>query len=911
MRRFVIAALALLLLRADMFPDASNAKLPGARTNLGGGKPVSIIDHGAKADAVTGWDAVMAAGSTTLTSAQANFTSADIGKIIQVDGAAGVWQPPLKTTITAVSNAHTVTLAAPAIIATPRKYWSNAQVVMPRTAGSYVPGDLLPLSGGTSTTAAVARVADTKVTATTLVAGGTGGVDGACVVQGTTGSGTLFGQSVTVSGGAITALGSLVAAGHYFTKPTNLAAEPVANAPGYACAPSGATLNLTMGVESVYAEARGDYSVAPTNPVATGAGSISGATGATINVSWNSTGPYVYGTDDSAALKAAIDTAAAQFAADKPSYVFLPAGNYLIDQTKTPVMRSGLGVVGEGTQKTNIILGAGYAGDLFAWSEAWGSGPGQFDGTASWPTKNPVGPKARGFTVSGNRSAPAEQNALVFYDRNDEAHIEDIDVITINGRCLYVGAALDHPDAYMRESRFAGIRCFAVGSPTAPAIEFTSRGTGDATNEINISNVDVYSPYGTGFLLRSENQALRAFHISKLRIEGLQWAGIQADLLQIGHPAMTGGVRDIYLSQVELLSPYPNQAAVRLTAPNSGLAPYFVKLDNGFIGGLPFGYGVFIDQGRASQFHFTNIESWNTNVSTSGAASAIFLDGNGAEQTWTYSLGNPLQLATPLRKVGIPNPNYSGVAQPTITALMPDNSTIGGNSRGPGAVDWQTARFKPDQVASGAQAVVGGGIQNKATGVTSIVGGGNQNAALGESTVIGGGFINTATGHGTAIPGGTRVTDRGAAGGMFYASSCAFFGIQGSCQRGWHTFGGATNAAAPVRLTTDQGTPGAANCLNIPLGTAYQTVVRASLHNRTNHNVASWDAIQGLLYRAAGNAGYLGGAGGAASQSTAALGTLAVAADTTNQCLALTYTPPAGNADFLDITATVDTTEVQ
>jgi hypothetical protein len=41
------------------------------------------------------------------------------------------------------------------------------------------------------------------------------------------------------------------------------------------------------------------------------------------------------------------------------------------------------------------------------------------------------------------------------------------------------------------------------------------------------------------------------------------------------------------------------------------------------------------------------------------------------------------------------------------------------------------------------------------------------------------------------------------------------------------------------------------------------------------------------------------------------MGTLAVAADAVNNCLALTYTPPAANTDVIDVVATVDTTEVQ
>lgn len=79
-------------------------------TALGG---VSPLAYGAKADARTLQDGTMTAGSATLQSASANFTSADVGKRCRVDGA-GPGGAPLYTTINAVTNATTVTLAVAA-----------------------------------------------------------------------------------------------------------------------------------------------------------------------------------------------------------------------------------------------------------------------------------------------------------------------------------------------------------------------------------------------------------------------------------------------------------------------------------------------------------------------------------------------------------------------------------------------------------------------------------------------------------------------------------------------------------------------------------------------------------------------------------------------------------------------------
>lgn len=84
-------------------------------------------------------------------------------------------------------------------------------------------------------------VVNSAVTAAAITAGGSGGTAGTQTVTGTTGTGTKFQASVTVSGGAITAVLSILVAGAYTVLPTNPAAEPVTGA-----GLTGATLNLTM-----------------------------------------------------------------------------------------------------------------------------------------------------------------------------------------------------------------------------------------------------------------------------------------------------------------------------------------------------------------------------------------------------------------------------------------------------------------------------------------------------------------------------------------------------------------------------------------------------------------------------------------------------------------------------------------
>jgi len=932
MRRLAFALLALLLLRADMYPDASNSKLPQARGNLGVGRPVSIFDHGAKGDAITMPDGVMAQGSTTLTSVRANFTQADKGKKIQVDGAAGVSSPPLMTTIQTVTDAHTITLAAPAAKATPRRYLNGSNVVTPRVTGNYVPGDLLTLQGGTYTTPAVVKVMITKVMSTAITAAGSNGVNGSCRVQGTTGAGTLFQQDVTVSGGAITALGGLWGPSYYFTNPTNIAAEPITNAPGYNCVPAGATLNLTMGVHLTGVTTPGDYDpvAIPADPVATTPGSISGATGMTLNtggVPWGNfvpTGRFVYGHDDSQALMDSIDAAAAIWGAGGQGYVFLPAGNYLIDAATTPMMYSGLGIVGEGTYRTNIILGANFDGDLFRWSEAWAGGGYQFSLVPPLVTNMTTGPRAVGFAVWGNRSSAHPQNILMFYDRNDQVFIDDVDIMYITGRCMQSGmkSPASPGEAYMRESIIGRMRCGESGQPGIPSIEWGTEGGGDSTDEIHINDINMFANHGDAWVMHNNNTSndpFRNMRINKLRIEGLQSANPQGDHIRIGDPSKHGQITGIYFNQIELYTPYPNHAAFHTVGPAD---IYLIQVESGFIGsGMPMGKGLQLEAGRLMSFKMDSIYSWDTNVTIGPSVGGVFLDLNGAEQSLTYNAPNPWVLTTPARKVGLPS--YTAGRDPATSApiLAPtfnDGTVRGGGNRGAGAVDWQMSRVTPDQVAGGQASVIGGGDSNKIGGGTyqGTIAGGTWNTMTGNINAIGGGGHNTASGYNTTIPGGAFGNDRGATGGMFVGGTgCQPFQVSGSCQRSWHVFGALPNAAAAVRLTSDGAAPASsgANCLPIPGGTSYQTVVRATARNWNANEHATWDAKQGMLVHKSGfPTQYIGDAGGAQSQSTAGpFGTLGIAADATNNCLALTYTPPAGNTGLINIVATVDVTEAQ
>lgn len=82
-------------------------------------------------------------------------------------------------------------------------------------------------------------------------------------------------------------------------------------------------------------------------------------------------------------------------------------------------------------------------------------------------------------------------------------------------------------------------------------------------------------------------------------------------------------------------------------------------------------------------------------------------------------------------------------------------SRVGGDARGAGAIDFQTARDTTDLVASGANSVIVGGHNNKATGINSVVSGGYFNTASNTEATVSGGSLNTASGEDSSIGGGT------------------------------------------------------------------------------------------------------------------------------------------------------------
>lgn len=112
------------------------------------------------------------------------------------------------------------------------------------------------------------------------------------------------------------------------------------------------------------------------------------------------------------------------------------------------------------------------------------------------------------------------------------------------------------------------------------------------------------------------------------------------------------------------------------------------------------------------------------------------------------TIWTPNNTATNVNAVLLPKGNGANTAQ------TPDGTTVGGNARGAYATDWQKRRLNANQVASGAESVICGGLDNTASGNQSFVGGGSGNTASGAYSLVVGGLNNSATQDTSSIIGG-------------------------------------------------------------------------------------------------------------------------------------------------------------
>lgn len=664
-----------------LYTDGSGARSTVSTTISGSGQigpdyEVNVVDLGAVGDAKAAADGVITAGQSQLCSATAGFVAADVGKSIEVNDMLGIGLTPFAGTIASVDSATCVTVSGTATASTAGvRYLQSASAEIAGATGNYVPNDVLTLAGGSFDTPAQATVVSTRVRpdgdtyrALTIVNAGSGGVAGTVVLRGTTGTGTKFTARGTVAGGVLVDV-SLFNGGVYTANPSNFSNEPVTSDQALA----GVVLaigGMDVGVLSV--TTAGSYSVIPADPIDTGAGSISGATGATIDGNWQAAGRFVWFSNDRQAFADAITRVNNLVLAGGRAVIKVPGRNYGISGAALPIATQPVQIVGDGRDQTQIIVGQGYAGPhVFGWSNLFPSGVSEpVGGPTSMFSGSGGGAGATGITVTGNRMASAIPDAFVLYDRNAAMYFNNIGGSNI-GSLVRSGVLSSTNVAFLRESYINDYRCTncGIGSLTASAVRpvmwFHAVGVAAKTNNLQVNGGNIVFPLGPGMAFTTQataiNSGSKQIEVIGLRIErapGTSGAAL-GDLLQFGSPADTDSISQVNLTNVRLLSPQSGGNAIGFYGTRASARPNAIKITDLAVSGQSLGQGINIQAGQNLVFGIKNLAARAgqivtgnhtdnrllTTVASGSSASAVVLSaGSGVADAY---VGGALAVTVP------------------------------------------------------------------------------------------------------------------------------------------------------------------------------------------------------------------------------------------------------------------------
>ncbi|HUO53842.1 MAG TPA: glycosyl hydrolase family 28-related protein [Rhodoblastus sp.] len=622
-------------------------------------------------------------------------------------------------------------------------------------------------------------------------------------------------------------------------------------------------------------------------------------------------------TDDTAAFAAAIATVNSAAASGVSNCLFVPPGVYYINGATLPqfTTSSGGGVCGAGSWKSQIKIGPNYNGNLFSWNDTWeGSAFNSVWTTVTTPSG--LGARVTGLTIFGSvASGTPTQNALVFYGRTDFLFVDDVDIEFINGMAFNAGHVLNTMIGYLRESRINNLRINSAGDATHPAFEIYSycpQGGCDASNDINITNLDVLNPVSEGVSLRNNGTSsgnwMGRIHMVNVRVESnpgnvnTSTPATTGDLFIIGDSTLAGRHNDTECVNCFISNPITGKAGLKISGQGALLTAGI--LFSGTItevGVDPLGGAmVDIEGGSDIQIKLKSSGGPTTNsqiivASSTTVGGPITIDANGYEGGFIYSIDSTSQqYVTNGRGVSYSAQNTIGYIAP----IFANNNATTGNARGSKAVDWQPCRGNGTQVASGANSTIAGGCSNTASGPYSFVGGGYGNTASGTRVTIAGGYTNSATGQYSAAVGGLYGADYGNYGLNFYASGD--FSIAGDAEIAWGVLRASTSSTSATRLTSDgSGTANAMNVFNLANNMARLFDLTCLYRDTVTSAAATWSWQNVLVTRGVNAstttasapsvvAGPTIGSPGASAPT--------IAADTSQGGLSVTFTAPNTDA---------------
>lgn len=592
-------------------------------------------DLGAVANAITFTDGIMTAGSATLASASATFSANDIGKQIWVTGAGvgGLAGTPFASTISAVTNSHTITCAGTADTATSGIQTAvGAAIDISGASGFYLPGvDTIDATTGTSTVTAKYNVVATEINlptdttpAVAIVSSGSGGIRGSWVFETTTQVGTPARIRVLIDVTGVATSVALISGGIFVTNP-GTSAEPLVNLDSGL---TGLTVSIaSIGVNSVSVNTAGSYTVLPGtpnpgDPFPTTAGSTSGATGCTLDGAWSGSGMFLYGTNTRDQIAAAFTQAMALETASRV-IVRIPAGNYLLDGAVLPIISAKpVLIVCDGMNQTNFFIAPTYAGPhTFGFSNV-------FPTNDITPVVGLTGSQGQalsfagivgGFTIAGNRSSAIRQHGVVIYDRCDSITIADYECRYLNGSGFWTGALSASKSAFLRESILSRWYIRNCGDSGFPAVNMDSVGTSAGCNFLNFHDINVVFPVGPGFVIANhttKRNGVKTIYIDGLRIERPPGFTAYGDEFVIGATDGLNAVANLYANNVHLIGAGSGASGLAFYGTTEKTRPHDIHVSGLLINGPVLGTGVSIGAGYNIYIEAEQIEGRTANIAS-------------------------------------------------------------------------------------------------------------------------------------------------------------------------------------------------------------------------------------------------------------------------------------------------------
>jgi hypothetical protein len=702
------------------------------------------------------------AGSATLTISNADFAAADVGKRIAVDGCG------------ATDSTGGISV-----------------VPVLTQGGGYTGVPSVALSGAGSG-AGASLVPTMALVSATLVSGGSGctpnGTDSfqvPLVVAGIAGAnGTQAAQfSGTVTGGVLAGALTVTQAGATLALPTGNASTLPIN--GATCA-TWPVVSMSYGVGAIVAAGVGKNYPAtvtasltggsPVTPATLGtptikpvtrpwSGSIAGYVSPTsVTLSGNATtsqaavNAVTWGSDDTAAITAVNNIALSRASAGGATTIYYPAGNYLITARLPTFSKASVAVKGDGAYRSNLILDPAYAGPALSWSETWTNSG--LPGTSPAASLSTVfaGAHIDGMSVYGDGTSANEQDALVFYDRNDYAVVRDFSAMHVS-RFLYSGVALNTAVGLLRESYFSDMYCVWCGSAVTPNIELgTVSGTGDQTNNITFRGVNLWGVRGPGVVIRTPSGSERRLRFFGLRVEKDAGTDDQAgDLLQIGDRSMGGTVSDVSVYAFTGNSPAIGSNAIGLYADTLAHGPTDILIEgsiNNSGAAIAGGTGLNIQAGTQNRFMLQGLTTNQFGLAV-GPSTLVgannFVSAMGQETSWPLSI-DPSCLTCfifPNFTAGITDPAANNTLFGT-NALAANVSGVQSTALGAQALQSATAGF--GNTAIGSKALLASTASNNTVvgylaGSADTIGGGNTILGTSTGTQLTTGTVNTILGR--------------------------------------------------------------------------------------------------------------------------------------------------------------------